>query len=289
MSEVLVTGATGTVGRHVAAALADRDAAVRVGLRDPDAAPDEVPASATRVRFDFAKPETWGPALDGVEALFLMRPPTVDSEAVSSFAEAAARVGVERIAYLSTIGAEKNPLVPHHRIEKRVVATDAAHTLLRASFFAQNLFEVHRADIVERGEVFVPAGDGATSFVDARDVGAVAAVVLTEPGHENRAYDVTGPEALDYREVAAILADVLDRPITYPNPSLLEYARGRYRQGDSLGFVLLTCGIYTTARLGLADRVSDDARTVLGREPRTVRDFVEAYAEAFRPTATADQ
>lgn len=278
---VLVTGATGTVGRHVADALTDRAADVRAGVRDPDVATDIVPDDAARVAFDFAKPETWGAALEGVDALFLMRPPTVDAEAVSSFAEAAARVGVDRIAYLSTLGAERNLLIPHHRIEKRVVATEAAHTLLRASFFAQNLFEVHRADIVERGEVFVPAGDGATSFVDARDVGEVAAVVLTESGHVNRAYDVTGPEALDYRDVAAILADVLDRPITYPNPSLFAYASRMYRRGTPIGFVLLTCGIYTTARLGFADRVTADARRILGREPRDVRDFVEAYAAEF--------
>lgn len=210
-----------------------------------------------------------------------MRPPTVESEAVSSFVEAAARVGVDRIAYLSTLGADRNPLIPHHGIEKRVVATDAAHTLLRASFFAQNLLEVHGIDIAERGEVFVPAGDGATSFVDARDVGEVAAVVLTEPGHEDRAYDVTGSEALDYDEVAAIFAEVLDRTITYPSPSLFAYARRMYRRGNPIGFVLLTCGIYTTARLGLADRVGDDARQILGREPRDMRDFVEAYAEEF--------
>lgn len=281
MTTVLVTGATGTVGRHVAAALVDRDADVRAGVRSPEGAAETVPDGAARVAFDFAKPETWGPALEGVDALFLMRPPTVESAAVSSFAEAAARVGVERIAYLSTLGAERNPLVPHHRIEKRVAATEAAHTLLRASFFAQNLFEVHGADVAERDEVFVPAGDGATSFVDARDVGEVAAVVLTEPGHENRAYDVTGPEALDYHEVAAILADALGRPITYSDPSLFAYATRMRRRGHPIGFVLLTCGIYTTARLGLADRVSDDARRILGREPRDMRAFAEAYAGAF--------
>ncbi len=159
-----------------------------------------------------------GAALTGVERLFLLRPPTVSGGDVRGFAEAAGRVGVAHIAYLSTLGAEKNVLIPHHQKEKAVVATDAAHTLLRASFFMQNLLEVHRADIVEHDEIFVPAGEGVTSFVDARDLGEVAAVVLTEPGHENRAYDLTGPEALDYHDVATVFSDVLDRSITYPNP-----------------------------------------------------------------------
>lgn len=279
---ILVTGATGTVGRHVASDLADRDCSLRVGLRSPDDVPAHVPDTADVVPFDFARPEMWGEALEGVDGLFLLRPPAVDAETVGEFAEAAGRVGVEQIAYLSTLGAEKNPLVPHHGIEKRVRASDAAHTLLRASFFMQNLSEVHGEDVVAHDELFVPAGDGATSFVDARDVGAVAATVLAESGHENRSYDVTGAEALTYGEVAAVFSDVLGREITYPEPSLWAFGRRLYRRGEPLGYVALMCAIYTTARLGLADRVTSDTREVLGREPRDVRTFVEEYADEFR-------
>ncbi|MFB6128929.1 MAG: SDR family oxidoreductase [Halorhabdus sp.] len=278
---VLVTGATGTVGRHVLNALADRRGDVRAGLRDPETAPSTAPASADVVAFDFEKPETWGPALAGVDVIFLVRPPTVDAGDVAAFAEAADRVGVDHIAYLSTLGAERHVLVPHHRIEKRIVATDAAHTLLRASFFMQNLLEVHRPDIVDRDEIFVPAGDGQTSFVDARDLGEIAAIVLTEPGHESRAYDLTGPDAIDYETVAAVFSDVLDRRITYPNPSLWAFGVRMRRRGHSLGFILLMCGIYTTARLGLADRVTRDSHRILGRPPRDMHTFVEDHADAF--------
>ncbi|PSQ19644.1 NAD(P)-dependent oxidoreductase [Halobacteriales archaeon QS_8_69_26] len=282
---VLVTGATGTVGRHAVDSLVDRDAHIRVGVRDPGSATDRFPECVEVVAFDFEKPETWGETLSGVDGLFLVRPPTVDAGTVAAFAEAADRVGVGRVAYLSTLGAEKNPLVPHHRIEKRVVATGASHTLLRASFFMQNLLEVHRADLVDNGEVFVPAGDGETSFVDARDLGEIVAVVLTERGHGNRAYDLTGPEALDYHEVAAVFSDVLDRRITYPRPSPLSFAARTYRRGAPPGFVLLMCGIYTTVRLGLAGRVTGDCRRILGRPPRDLRAFVEDYADEFRADA----
>ncbi|WP_435065137.1 SDR family oxidoreductase [Halobaculum sp. EA56] len=282
---ILVTGATGTVGRHVVTALADRDAAVRAGVRDPEGVPAEIAAAGEAVAFDFTKPETWGPALADVDGVFLVRPPGVDGDDVGAVAEAAGRVGVDRVAYLSALGAGRNPLVPHHRIEQRVVAADVEHTLLRASFFMQNLLEVHRRDIVERDEVFVPAGRGRTSLVDARDVGEAAAVALTESGHANRAYDLTGPAALEYAEVAEVLSDVLDRPVTYPEPSLAAFASRMYRRGNSAGFVALMCGIYTVARLGLAARVTEDSRRVLGRPPRTVRTFVEDYADEFRRDA----
>ena len=284
MTRILVTGATGTVGQHVVDALTAREATIRVGVRDPETAPDGLAEVAERVAFDFDKPETWGGTLADVTGLFLIRPPTVDAATVGEFAEAAARVGVDHIAYLSTLGAEKNVLIPHHRIEKRVVATSASYTLLRASFFMQNLLEVHRTDVVDHDEIFVPAGDGETSFVDARDLGAVAATVLTESGHENRAYDLTGPEALTYGAVAEVFSDILDRPITYPNPSLGRFAVRMRKRGQPLPFVLLMCGIYTTARLGLAGRFSDDVSRILGRRPREMRTFVEDYAEEFRPT-----
>ncbi|MFT4890861.1 MAG: hypothetical protein ACI9YT_001782 [Halobacteriales archaeon] len=280
---ILVTAATGTVGQHVVRELGDRDATVRVATRDPDDADGKLDAHDEAVAFDFEKPETWGEALADVDGVFLVRPPVVGADALGRFVEAASRVGVERVAYLSTLGAEKNPLIPHHRIEKRIAATDLDYTFLRASFFTQNLLEVHRRGILERDAILVPAGDGTTSFVDARDLGAVAATALTEPGHANRAYDLTGPEALDYHEVAAVFSDVLDREIGYGNPSIREFVSWRRTLGDQWRFVAIMIVLYTTARLGFAGRVTNDVERVLGRSPRDVRAFVEDYAAEFEP------
>ena len=279
---IFVTGATGTVGQHVVAALSDREVAIKIGVRDPETVSKEIADAGEVIEFDFTKPETWGNALADVDGLFLVRPPVVDKSEIGTFVEAADRVDVARIAYLSTLGADKNVLIPHHWIEKRIVATEMEYMLLRASFFMQNLLEVHHRDIVEHDEIYVPAGDGKTSFVDARDIGEAAAIVLTEPGHANRAYDLTGPEALDYEDVATVFSDVLGRPISYPNPSLLAFIRRMRRQGKPLVFVALMCGIYTTARLGLAARVTDDCRSLLDRDPREMRAFAEDHADDFR-------
>jgi len=282
---ILVTAGTGTVGRHVVTELGDgnTDTAVRVATRDPRTARDRFGDAIEAVDFDFARPETWGETLAGVDGVFLVRPPGVAVDEMTGFVDAAARVGVEQIAYLSTLGADKNPLIPHHRIENHIVDAAVDDTLLRASFFAQNLHEVHGRDVVERDEIFVPAGSGETSFVDARDVGAVGALVLGERGHENVAYDLTGPTALTYDEVAAVFSDVLGRPITYADPSVVTFVRRMYARGVTLGYVLLMVGIYTTARLGLAGRVTDDVARLLDRPPRSIRDYVEDYADRFRP------
>ncbi len=281
---LLVTGATGTVGSHVVSALADRDTSVRAGVRDPASAADRFAEEVELAAFDFERPETWGAALADVDRLFLMRPPAVSdvTRHITPFVDAAVRTGVEHVAYLSVVGAEKNPLLPHRKVERHLESADVPYTFLRASFFMQNLNEVHREEVVERDEIFVPAGDGATSFVDARDVGEVAAVALTEPGHRNRAYDVTGPEALTYRQVAGVFSAVLDRGIEYADPSIPEFAWHMHRRGFDWPYVAVMVGIYTTARFGLADRVTDDASRVLGRDPRTLREYVADYADEFR-------
>ena len=284
---VLVTGATGTVGEPLVRELLDVEASVRVATRDPERARDTFGDAPEYVEFDLGRPETWGAALAGVDRLFLLYPPGSAVSDVREFADAADRTGVERAVFLSILGAEKLPVLPHRRIETHLAGTAIACTFLRASWFTQNLSEIHRAEIVERDEIYVPAGDGALSFTDARDVAAAAATVLTEPGHGDRAYDLTGPVALDFDEVAEVFSDVLDRRIAYADPSRLAFARRMSRRGFSPGFVAFMIVEYSIVRLGRSGRTTDDVETLLGRPPRTVRDFVADYADEFRAAGDA--
>lgn len=288
MTQVLVTGATGTVGRHVTRGLTETDAEVRAGVRSIKQARETLPDDVERVRFDFEKPETWGAAFESADALFLVRPPEMARvhRHITPAIDAAARVGVEHVVFLSVLGAEKNPLLPHRRIERHLQASELTYTFLRASFFMQNFYVVHRADIIERGELFIPAGNGTTSFVDARDVAAVGVEALVDPTHRNRAYDVTGPEALTYDDAAAVFSDVLDRDIEYADPGLIEFVTTATRRGVSLPFALVQAVVYTTARLGLAGRVTDDVERVLGRTPRSLANFVGDHTAEFHRSST---
>jgi uncharacterized protein YbjT (DUF2867 family) len=281
---VLVTGATGTVGEPLVRGLLERGAAVRVATRDPDGARGEFGDGPECVEFDLARPETWGAALRGIDRLFLLFPPGSGVGAVTEFADTAERVGVDHAVFLSILGAEKLPVLPHRRIENHLAGTDLACTFLRASWFAQNLSEIHRPEIVGRDEIFVPAGDGVLSITDARDVAAVAATALTESGHAGRAYDLTGPAALDFHEVAAVFSDVLDRPTGYADPSRPAFALAMYRRGFDPAFVAFMIAEYSVVRLGYSGRTTGDVERVLGRPPRTLREFVADYADEFRAT-----
>jgi uncharacterized protein YbjT (DUF2867 family) len=284
MDTIFVTGAGGNVGREVVRELLARGANVRIGVFDENDA-QRAPAGVGVAYFDFLAPETFAAAFNGVSRLFLMRPPAISNikRDMKPAIDYAIDAGVQHVVFLSLVGAERNSIVPHARVEKLLLQAGVTHTLLRCGFFMQNLDTTHRADIVENDDLFIPAGNGRTAFIDVRDIGAIAARVLTEPGHENAAYPLTGSESLTYGEVAAIMTEELGRPITYSDPSPLAFARRFRERGYAHSFINVMAGIYLTTRLGMAATVHPEAAVLLGRAPITMRQYVRDYAAAFTP------
>jgi uncharacterized protein YbjT (DUF2867 family) len=275
---ILVTGATGTVGGALCDDLADAPVDVRAAVRSPGTF--EGPAEEV-VRFDFTDPSTYRGTFAGIDGAFLVRPPAlsrVRRDVVPALA-AAVGAGVDHVVFLSVLGADRNPLVPHARIESWLDSADLSTTFLRASFFMQNLSTVHRGEI-RAGELSVPAGDGRTSLVDARDVAAVAAECLRTG--TSGAYDLTGPAALSYDEVCRQLSAALDHDVSYADPSLTRFLLRQVREDRPLSQGFVMAAIYTTARLGLADRVTGDVRRVLGREPTPLSTFVRDHRDAWQ-------
>lgn len=283
MGQILVTGATGNVGREVLRSLAERGVQARAGVRDPARLEGSGDRAASPVALDYGQPETFAPALEGVEAVFLVRPPALANVAryFDPFIAAAREAGVSRVAFLSVLGAERLRVVPHRRIERSLERSGLAYTHLRAGFFMQNLSTVHRDEIRLRDELWTPAGRGRTGFVDVRDLAAVAVSALTEPGHEGEAYDLTGAEALDYAEVAVTLSAVLGRPIAYAAPTVPAYLAGMRTRGYGPGRAFGLLAIYLPTRLGLAREVSPDLARLLGRAPTSVARFAEEYRDCW--------
>jgi len=283
MPTILLTGASGTVGREVAKRLAQRGTPARLALRDPSRGVEGADV-LERVRFDFHDPSGFDKALEGVDRVFLLRPPQLANvkRDFDPFLLAMLRADVRRVVFLSVRGAERNPLLPHRRIEKLLERSGLAWTHLRPNDFMQNFATVHRDDIRDRGEIWAPAGEGRTSFVDARDVADAAAAVLTGEGHERRAYPLTGPEALTMDQAAATLSLVLGRPVRYRNPGVLAFLRHALAAGRPLAMGLVMTGVYTVSRLGLAAGVSPELERLLGRPPTPLRRFAEDYASTWR-------
>ncbi|MGZ5399667.1 MAG: SDR family oxidoreductase [Nocardioides sp.] len=286
-SFVLVTGATGHVGSQTVELLLAAGAPVRAAASSVEAVRSRFGNRVEAVALDFTDPATWEEAYSGVHQMFLMRPPHLGkpkSQMLPSL-EAAKRAGVKHVVLLSLQGAEHNKVVPHHALEAWLRGSGLAWTFVRAAFFMQNLTTTHLTDVRDRDTIMVPAGDGATAFVDVHDVAAISTEALLNPEqHRGTAWTATGPQALTYAEIATTLTQVLGRPVRYPQPGLVRYARhARNVLGMPWGMVAVTCGIYTVARLGRAGGLTDDVLVVTGREPVSFREFAEREAAQWAP------
>ena len=287
--DLLITGATGNVGFETIRALNAAGVMPLAAVRDPQKAQAKPEGKALLSRFDFTDPGTYTGALTGVRQMLLVRPPEIAQvdKYFRPLLEEAQRAGVKQVVFLSLLGAETNTVVPHHKIEKVLLELGMNHVFLRASFFMQNLSTTHLEDIRDRDDVFVPAGNGKTSFIDARDIGAVASKALLE-NHQNAAYDLTGDQALTYGEVAQILSGELGRPIRYSQPNLLKFALEERARGIAWPFIGVMVGIYSVAALGRAGRVTPTTRELLGRPATTLEQFVHDYRALWIPPSTAN-
>ena len=285
---ILVTGATGNVGgavvRHLLArAAVPKDIRVRAAVRDPAAAVKQFDARVEAVALDFLQPESFAPALAGVTALFLLRPPALARvrKTLCALVDAAEQAGVGHVVFLSVTGAETHRFVPHHAVEQRLQRGRVPWTILRPGFFAQNIGDTYRPDIRERDEIYVAAGRGRVAWVDVRDLGEVAAEILLDPTpHVGRGYTLTGQENADFAEVAELLSRAAGRPIRYVPASAL----GQLRRHLSRGMPLTQALVVTVLHLGLrgGQRGDPTLGELLGRPARTVGDYVADHAALWR-------
>lgn len=286
---VLVTGATGNVGSAVLALLREANIPGRGAVR-PGQSTDQIRLAKTdtaTVVFDFLDPSTWDGAFEGVDLLFLVRPPALSNvpRDILPALEAAKRAGVKHIVFLSLQGAESNSVVPHAKIETWLRSSGLRWTFLRPSFFMQNLSSTHVAEIRDHSQIIIPAGNGRTAFVDVADIAVVAFEVLTHPeNHIGRAWTPTGPTANTYYEIAEILSTELSRTIRYKRPGLGRYVvHARRDLAMPWAMVLVTAASYTVARLGRASGLTDDVRTVTGRRPTSFADFAHRERTRWLP------
>ncbi|AKD58616.1 SDR family oxidoreductase [Spirosoma radiotolerans] len=290
---ILVTGASGNVGLETLRALINDATRERfeviAGVRNPAKPIATIPIQPDgTVALDFANSATFEVALRGIDRVLLVRPPQLADVALyfKPFMEAMKRASVRQVVFLSLQGVENNPVTPHHKIEKLIVDSGLPYTFLRPSFFMQNLSTTHRDEIRLRNEIFVPAGNGRTSFIDVQDIGEVAALSLTSQTNEfiNQSYELTGSEALTYSEVADVLTDVLGRKITYRNPSILQFIWQKWhKETVPLGFTLTMVALYTVAKLGKAAVLTQETERLLNHPPRTFRQFAEANRSVWMP------
>jgi uncharacterized protein YbjT (DUF2867 family) len=281
---LLITGATGHVGRELVRELDAKGAAFRVLVRD-SARAASLPDRAERAVGDLAVPASLKSALDGVERLFLLVPGT-GTEHTRHAVAAAQAAGVRHIVYLSSYAVIGNPVPAmgrwHHQREQLIRASFIPATFLRPSGFMTNAFDWLPA-LREGGYVLDPLGPARAAPIDPADVAAVAALTLTEGGHEGLEYLLTGGEALTVAEQVQVLAKATGRGIelcTAAGPA--EAVRFRYPDGAPRALADALIEGLTQMRADTVGVRSDTVRRLLGREPGTFADWCARNAHTFR-------
>ncbi len=285
VGRVVVTGALGNVGSGVIAALSQRGTDdIRVADINRPALADRFP-DLESVTLDYNDPSGFAPVVEGAERVFLIRPPAISrvGNTVNRFIDVAKTGGVRHVVFSSVAGAESNRIVPHHRIEKHLIASGMAWTMLRPGFFAQNIATAYRQDIVDDNRIFVPGGDGRVAFIDAQDIGDVAAVCLTENGHEHQGYHLTGPAAVTFQEVADMLTSKLGRAIRYEPAPIVGYFRHLRRQGLVVPHAVVQTLLHTGLRRGDAEPITSTVERILGRPARTLDQYLDASLHLWEP------
>ncbi|TFC17942.1 SDR family oxidoreductase [Cryobacterium algoritolerans] len=279
MGSILVTGASGTVGRAVADALVAAGEHVVSAVRDPASGGDAsgvsiTPGSEAR-GFDFSGPSGWAKAFTGVDRLFLLRPPAIANveETLLPVIDRALEHGIRHIVFLSMQGVQFNTMTPHHAVERHLKKRKAPYTFLRPNFFMQNLSTVYRDEIRDDSEIYLPAAGAHTAFIDARDIGRVAARVFTEPGHLSKAYTLSGEQSLTYDQVAGVLSEVLGRRITYARPTASEYSARLAARGATADFIAVQQMIYRIVRLQVSAFPNRAIRKLTGTPATSFRQF----------------
>jgi uncharacterized protein YbjT (DUF2867 family) len=287
---ILVTGATGTNGRELVGELKKRRVPFRAMLRDANKR-SLLPEGVEIVEGDFAKPDTLARALDGVDHAFLVSPSSEQSgELEKSFIAAAKNAGVAHVVKLSVIGADLHSTSRfqrfHREVEIELENSGMGWTNLRPNLFMQTTLS-YKPTIVSQNAIFASAGNSRISAVDVRDIAAVAAVMLTEAGHEGKNYIITGPEALTHTEMAARLSEALGKQVRYVDvpysvtrDALLQM---RIPAWQVEGIIELN-DMY---KRGEAAGVTDTVRSVAKKEPITFAQFARDFSNAFSGAAVA--
>jgi uncharacterized protein YbjT (DUF2867 family) len=280
---ILITGASGNVGREVVKQALTLGLTVRATFQSPGVAA-KAPAGLEGVIVDYAKPETIRRALHGVDKIFLVGPASRDLSALEArFIKEVRAAGRKHVVKLSALGGRESIFSSGHRdSEEDIEDSGLPYTFLRPNGFMQNLVNYHAATIRSQNTFYGCQGNGAVSMVDIRDIAAVAVIVLAATGHEGKSYALTGGEALTNGRIAEKISQVAGRKISYVDLPPADFKKAILSAGTTEWSAEAMLDLHRFYRGGKASRVTDDVERLLGRKPITFDQFVRDYAFAFR-------
>lgn len=271
MSITLIVGANGTVGSELTRLLQANGLPLRL-------ASSRQPETAAHVQVDLRTGAGLERAFDGVSRAFLLSPPGfADQEAILAPLIDLASQKLERVVLMTAMGADASDDLPFRKAELRLLRTGVSATIIRPNWFMQNFNTFWRPSIAKEARIRLPVGHARGSFIDARDIAQVAARLLTTSDYAGQAFDLTGPEALDHDEVAALLSSAIGRPISFEDVSPETMLANLLAAGlptDYAKFLITILGYF---KAGYSAKVTDSVENITGQPPRSFATYARDY------------
>jgi uncharacterized protein YbjT (DUF2867 family) len=282
MKRILITGATGNIGRAVIHFLrpGSTDDQVIAGVRNPSAsraAWADFPA-LQYAEVDFARPESFDAVLPRVDIVFLLRPPQL-ADVDRYFRPLIAKMqqhGVRQVMFLSVQGAERSKVIPHNQIERLIREANLEYVFLRPSYFMQNLTTTLLGDIQARRQIILPAGQAVFNWVDVENIGEAAAILLRRfEEFRGQALEITGYENETFGRVAEMIDAAIEAPLHYRRVSPWRFFQIKRQEGVSTGLIVVMIMLHFLPRFQRAPAISQLYEQLTGQPPTSLATFVE--------------
>jgi uncharacterized protein YbjT (DUF2867 family) len=276
MSRIVVVGASGTVGSELSRLLLAQGETVAKATRNQ-------PSAGDQVQLDLVSLAGLKAAFTGVDRAFFLAPPghTNQDTLLAPLIDAAKAHGLKKVVLMTAMGANADENSPMRKAEKQLEASGLRYNIIRPNWFMQNFNTFWVQGIQTAGQIFLPVGNAKGSFIDARDIAAVAARLLTSQTFANGDFDLTGPRALDHAEVAAILTQATGKQIGFTDitpDAMLQGLLGAGLPKDYAEFLVLILSYF---KAGYAERTTDAVLQITGQTPRTFEQYAQDYRASW--------
>ena len=280
MEKILITGATGNVGMEVLQSLTNLNHNYQVysGVRNVQADKQKLENfNAQLIQFDFTNCDSFQPALNDIDILFLLRPPQISQvqKYFKPLIDSAVKNEVKHIVFLSVQGVQNSSIIPHHKIERLIVESKIPYTFLRPAYFMQNFTTTLHNDLKTKNKIYLPAGNAIFTLVDVTDIGEVAAIILTETvHHRNQCYELTCNKKLTFTEMALKLSEGLGKTIAYESPNLISFFLTKKKEKMPTMQILVMIMLHYFPQFQKEPNTTDCIANILNKQPKDFDQFI---------------